>query len=127
MLKETERQKAEASFFVSINFIYLLLKCVKSLSILFMVYNCAVCNLIFGKIVFNKIQAKLSAFGRSKNVAFHFFYNKIRQYNCILCFLEPEFVIFHSAPIYKMDLTILGFHKSTNITTMKLQTLYSLL
>ena len=73
MLKETERQKAEASFFVSINFIYLLLKCVKSLSILFMVYNCAVCNLIFGKIVFNKTQAKLSAFGRSKNVAFHFF------------------------------------------------------
>ena len=117
MLKETERQKAEASFFVSINFIYLLLKCVKSLSILFMVYNCAVCNLIFGKIVFNKTQAKLSAFGRSKNIAFHFFYNNIRQYNCILCFLEPEFVIFYAAPIYKMDLAILRFHKSTNITS----------
>ena len=57
MLKETERQKAEASFFVSINFIYLLLKCVKSLSILFMVYNCAVCNTIFGKMLYNKSQA----------------------------------------------------------------------
>ena len=69
MLGETERQKAEASFFVSINFIYLLLRCVKSLSILFMVYNCAVCKIIFGKIVYNKTQAKFNLLGRSKNMA----------------------------------------------------------
>ena len=72
MLKETERQKAEASFFVSINFIYLLLKCVKSLSILFMVYNCAVCNIIFGKIAYNKTQAKFNSLGRSKILHFSF-------------------------------------------------------
>ena len=87
MLKETERQKAEASFFVSINFIYLLLKCVKSLSILFMVYNCAVCNIIFGKIVYNKTQAKFNSLGRSKNLAI-FFSRKKKA--IIPCFLKQE-------------------------------------
>lgn len=87
MLKETERQKAEASFFVSINFIYLLLKCVKSLSILFMVYNCAVCNIIFGKIAYNKTQAKFNSLGRSKILHFSFHgYN----FEINLCFLGDK-------------------------------------